>query len=164
MDQPRVERRLSAILVADVVGYSRLIEANETATIAAVKDLRREIVEPAVAENRGRIVKLMGDGILCEFGSVVDAVACAVAIQNEMAEPAPDAPPARLLVLRIGINLGDIVVDGEDILGDAVNVASRLQQLCEPGGVLISGTAYDHMQGKLGLPLETSSGRSGATR
>jgi len=141
-------------MVADVVGYSRLIEANEAATIAAVRELRKDIVEPAVAENRGRIVKLMGDGILAEFGSVVDAVACAVAIQHEMAEPAPDAPPARLLVLRIGINLGDIVVDGDDILGDAVNVAARLQQLCEPGGVLISGTAYDHMQGKLGLPLD----------
>lgn len=141
-------------MVADVVGYSRLIQANEAATIAAVRELRKDIVEPAVVENRGRIVKLMGDGILAEFGSVVDAVACAVAIQNEMAEPAPDAPPARLLVLRIGINLGDIVVDGEDILGDGVNVAARLQQLCEPGGVLISGTAYDHMQGKLGLPLD----------
>lgn len=141
-------------MVADVVGYSRLIQANEAATIAAVRELRKDIVEPAVAENRGRIVKLMGDGILAEFGSVVDAVACAVAIQHEMAEPAPDAPPARLLVLRIGINLGDIVVDGDDILGDGVNVAARLQQLCEPGGVLISGTAYDHMQGKLGLPLD----------
>ena len=96
----------------------------------------------------------MGDGMLIEFGSIVDAVACAVAIQKELADPAADASPSRLLVLRIGINLGDIVVDGDDVLGDAVNIAARLEQLCEPGGVLISGTAYDHMQGKLGLPLD----------
>ena len=96
----------------------------------------------------------MGDGMLVEFGSIVDAVACAVAIQKELADPAADASPSRLLVLRIGINLGDVVVDGADVLGDAVNIAARLEQLCEPGGVLISGTAYDHMQGKLGLPLD----------
>ena len=154
MDQTRVERRLSAILVADVVGYSRLIEADEGATIAAVRALRVEVIEPLVASHRGRVVKSMGDGMLIEFGSIVDAVACAVAIQKELADPAADASPSRLLVLRIGINLGDVVVDGADVLGDAVNIAARLEQLCEPGGVLISGTAYDHMQGKLGLPLD----------
>jgi len=154
MEEARVERRLSAILVADVVGYSRLIEADEAATISAVKALRAEVIEPLVASHNGRVVKSMGDGILVEFGSVVDAVACAVAIQKELADAEADASPSRLLVLRIGINLGDIVVDGEDVLGDAVNIAARLEQICEPGGVLISGTAYDHMQGKLGLPLD----------
>src|SRR5207244_2544499 len=106
------------------------------------------------SEHNGRIVKLMGDGVLLEFGSVVDAVACAVAIQKELAEPQEGATAEHLLVLRIGINLGDVIVDGDDVLGDAVNIAARLQQLCQPGGVLISGTAYDHMQGKLGLPLD----------
>ena len=154
MDQTRVERRLSAIMVADVVGYSRLIEADEAATIAAVKALRVEVIEPLVASHRGRVVKSMGDGMLIEFGSIVDAVACAVAIQKELADPRRMPRPSRLLVLRIGINLGDVVVDGADVLGDAVNIAARLEQLCEPGGVLISGTAYDHMQGKLGLPLD----------
>jgi TolB-like protein/class 3 adenylate cyclase len=150
----RVERRLSAIMVVDVVGYSHLIEVDETATIAAVRALRVEVIEPLTATHNGRIVKLMGDGVLLEFGSVVDAVACAVAIQKELADPKEDATAEHLLVLRIGINLGDVVVDGSDLLGDAVNIAARLQQLCAPGGVLISGTAYDHMQGKLGLPLD----------
>ena len=154
MDTRRVERRLSAIMVADVVGYSRLIEADEEATLAAVRALRVEVIAPLVASHNGRIVKLMGDGVLLEFGSVVDAVACAVAIQKELAEPQEGASPGHLLVLRIGINLGDIVVEGDDVLGDAVNIAARLQQLCKPGGVLISGTAYDHMQGRLGLPLD----------
>jgi TolB-like protein/class 3 adenylate cyclase len=154
METARVERRLSAIMVADVVGYSHLIRVDEASTLGAVKALRAEIVEPLVASHSGRIVKSMGDGLLIEFGSVVDAVACAVAVQKELAEPEPGASPAHLLVLRIGINLGDVVVDGDDVLGDAVNIATRLEQKCQPGGVLISGTAYDHMQGKLGLPLD----------
>jgi TolB-like protein/class 3 adenylate cyclase/tetratricopeptide (TPR) repeat protein len=155
METARIERRLSAIMVADVVGYSHLIQVDEAATLAAVKALRAEIVDPLVATHSGRVVKSMGDGVLVEFGSVVDAVACAVAVQKELAsEPEPGASPARLLVLRIGVNLGDVVVDGDDLLGDAVNIAARLEQKCQPGGVLISGTAFDHLQGKLGLPLD----------
>lgn len=154
MEHERVERRLSAIMVADVVGYSHLMEVDEAATVAAVRALRAEVIEPLAAAHNGRIIKFMGDGVLLEFGSVVDAVACAVAIQKDLAEPQEDASPGHLLVLRIGINLGDVVVDGSDVLGDAVNIAARMQQLCQPGGVLISGTAYDHMQGKLGLPLD----------
>src|SRR6185369_15299182 len=102
----------------------------------------------------GRIVKLMGDGALVEFGSVVDAVTCAVALQKNLATRQADVPPDRRIVFRIGINLGDVIVEGGDLLGDGVNVAARLEQLCPAGGVLISGTAYDHMKGKLDLPLD----------
>ncbi len=154
MDSARVDRRLSAILVADVVGFSRLIEADEAATLAAMRSLSAEVVDPQIEENNGRVVKEMGDGILVEFASVVDAVSCAVAIQTQLAAHQADVPAERRIVLRIGINLGDVVVDGEDIFGDGVNVAARLEPLADPGGILISGTAYDHMQGKLGLPLD----------
>jgi class 3 adenylate cyclase/TolB-like protein len=150
----RAERRLAAILAADIVGYSRLIEQDEAATLAAIRDLRREVVDPLLAEHRGRIVKLMGDGAIAEFGSVVDAVACAVAIQKDAGARQAEVPAERRIVFRMGVNLGDVVVEGDDLLGDGVNVAARLEQLCEPGGVLVSGTAYDHLQGRLGLPLE----------
>jgi class 3 adenylate cyclase/TolB-like protein len=152
--EERAERRLAAILAADIVGYSRLIEQDEAATLAAIRDLHRQVIDPLLAEHRGRIVKLMGDGAIAEFTSVVDAVTCAVAIQERVAQRQEETAPDRRIVLRIGINLGDVVVDGDDLLGDGVNVAARLEQLCEPGGVLVSGTAYDHLQGKLGLPLE----------
>jgi TolB-like protein/class 3 adenylate cyclase len=154
MAEAHAERRLAAILAADVVGYSRLIEQDEAATLAALKDLRRQVIDPLLAEHKGRIVKLMGDGALVEFASVVDAVACAVAVQRGVAERQAEVPPERRIVFRIGINLGDVVVEGEDLLGDGVNIAARLEQLAEPGGVLISGTAYDHLQGRLGLPIE----------
>jgi adenylate cyclase len=150
----QVERRLAAIMAADIVGYSGLVEQDEAGTFEAIKDLRREVIDPLLAERHGRIVKLMGDGAIVEFGSVVDAVACAVAIQRGVAERQAGAPAERRIVFRIGINLGDVVVEGDDLLGDGVNVAARLEQLCEPGGVLVSGTAYDHLQGKLGLPLD----------
>jgi class 3 adenylate cyclase len=150
--QPK--RRLAAIMAADIVGYSRLIEQDEAGTLAAIRDLRREVIDPLLAQSNGRIVKLMGDGAIVEFGSVVDAVACAAAIQKKVAERQVELPPDRRIVFRIGVNLGDVVVDGDDLLGDGVNVAARLEQLCEPGGVLVSGTAYDHLQGKLDLPLE----------
>jgi class 3 adenylate cyclase/TolB-like protein/Tfp pilus assembly protein PilF len=150
----RAERRLAAILAADIVGYSRLIEQDEAGTLAAIKDLRREVIDPLLAEHHGRVVKLMGDGAIAEFGSVVDAVACAVAIQKSTAACQAETPPEQSIVFRMGVNLGDVVVEGEDLLGDGVNVAARLEQLCEPGGVLVSGTAYDHLQGRLGLPLE----------
>jgi TolB-like protein/class 3 adenylate cyclase/tetratricopeptide (TPR) repeat protein len=149
-----VERRLVAILAADVVGYSRLVEQDETGTLTAIRELRRAAIDPLLAEHKGRIVKLMGDGALVEFASVVDAVVCAVAVQKTAAARQVEIPPERRIVFRIGINLGDVVVEGEDLLGDGVNVAARLQQLCEPGGVLVSGTTYDHLQGKLALPLE----------
>ena len=141
-------------LAADIVGYSRLVERDEAGTLAAIKALREEAIDPLLAEHQGRIVKLMGDGAIVEFGSVVDAVACAVAMQKAVAERQAETPAERRIVFRIGINLGDVVVDGDDLLGDGVNVAARLEQLCEPGGVLVSGTAYDQLQGKLGLPLE----------
>ena len=149
-----VERRLVAILAADVVGYSHLVEKDEAGTLAALKALRREVIDPLLAEHHGRIVKLMGDGALAEFGSVVDAVACAVAVQKGVAEQQADVPAERRIVFRIGVNLGDVVVEGDDLLGDGVNIAARLEQICQPGGVMISGTAYDHLQGKLGLPME----------
>ncbi|MBQ0820695.1 tetratricopeptide repeat protein [Microvirga sp. HBU67558] len=149
-----VERRLAAILAADVVGYSHLIEQDEAATLSALKDLRHKVIEPLLAAHHGRIVKLMGDGAIAEFGSVVDAVACAVGVQKGAAERQADVPAEHRIVFRIGINLGDVVVEGEDLLGDGVNVAARLEQLCEPGRVLVSGTAYDHLQGKLDLTLD----------
>ena len=154
MTEPRMERRLSAIMVADIVGYSRLVEADESGTLSVVRALRAEAMEPCIADHKGRVVKLMGDGVLAEFGSVVDAVACAVAFQTAVAARQREVPSASRIVFRIGINLGDVVVEGDDLMGDAVNVAQRLEQLCEPGRVLISGTAYDHLQGKLGLPLD----------
>src|SRR5919106_6360583 len=150
--QPK--RRLAAIMAADIVGYSRLIEQDEAHTLASIRNLRHGVIDPLLAEHRGRIVKLMGDGAIAEFGSVVDAVACAVAIQKSAAARQAEIPPERRIVFRMGVNLGDVVVEGEDLLGDGVNVAARLEQLCPPGGVLISGTAYDHMKGKLGLPLD----------
>ncbi|MFO1075970.1 MAG: adenylate/guanylate cyclase domain-containing protein, partial [Geminicoccaceae bacterium] len=150
----RAERRLAAILAADIVGYSRLVEQDEAGTLAAIRELRDQAIGPLLAEHKGRIVKLMGDGAIVEFASVVDAVACAVAIQQAVAERQAESLPERRIVFRIGINLGDVVVDGDDLLGDGVNVAARLEQLCEPGGVLVSGTAFDHLQGRLGLPLE----------
>ena len=150
----RAERRLAAILAADIVGYSRLVEEDEAATLAAIRELRASPIDPLLAEHKGRIVKLMGDGAIVEFASVVDAVACAVAIQKAVADRQVKTAPDRRIVFRIGTNLGDVVVDGDDLLGDGVNVAARLEQLCEPGGVLVSGTAFDHLQGRLGLPLE----------
>jgi TolB-like protein len=154
MADPHPERRLAAILAADVVGYSRLVEEDEAATLAALKSLRQQVIDPLLAEHKGRIVKLMGDGALVEFGSVVDAVACAVAVQRAVAEHQADVPVKRRIVFRIGINLGDVVVEGEDLLGDGVNIAARLEQLCEPGGMVVSGTAYDHLAGKLACDLE----------
>jgi class 3 adenylate cyclase/TolB-like protein/Tfp pilus assembly protein PilF len=154
MAAARAERRLAAILVADVVSYSRLVEQDEAGTLSALRTLRREVIDPLLAEHHGRIVKLMGDGAIAEFASVVDAVACAVAMQKGVAERQAEVPAGQRIVLRIGVNLGDVVVEGDDLLGDGVNIAARLEQVCEPGGVMISGTTYDQLQGKLGLPLE----------
>jgi TolB-like protein/class 3 adenylate cyclase len=149
-----VERRLAAILAADVVGYSRLVEQDEADTLSALKTLRCGVIEPLLTEHHGRIVKLIGDGAIAEFSSVVDAVACAVAVQKRVAASQVSQPPERRIVFRMGVNLGDVVVEGDDLLGHGVNIAARLEQICEPGGVLISGPAYDQLQGKLNLPIE----------
>jgi adenylate cyclase len=149
MTLSQVERRLAAILVADVVGYSRQVEADEARTLAALKDLRQTVLEPLLAEHGGRLVKLLGDGLIAEFGSVVGAVACAAAIQAQVAGRQEQVPPERRIILRIGVNLGDVVIEGDDLLGDGVNIAARLEQICEPGGVMISGAAYDQLPGKL---------------
>ncbi|WP_082145893.1 adenylate/guanylate cyclase domain-containing protein [Microvirga massiliensis] len=153
MPSARTQRRLAAILAADVVGYSSLVERDEEATLFSLRDLRREVIDPLLAQHEGRIVKLMGDGALVEFASVVDAVACALSVQAGVAARQEKVPAEHRIVLRMGINLGDVVVEGEDLLGDGVNIAARLEQLSEPGGVLISGTAFDHLQGKLNVPL-----------
>jgi class 3 adenylate cyclase len=143
-----VERRLTAILAADVVGYSRLMGEDEVGTLARLKACRRELVDPAIEEFNGRIVKLMGDGALVEFASVVDAVKCAAAIQRRMAGHDQGAPEEQRIQFRLGVNLGDVIVDGSDIYGDGVNVAARLESLAQPGGICVSGTAFDHVVNK----------------
>ena len=149
-----MERRLAAILAADVVGYSRLMEADEADTLARLKSTRENLIDPKIAAHKGRIVKLMGDGALIEFSSVVDAVGCAVEIQRTMAECNAELPKEKQLEFRIGVNLGDVIVEGQDIYGDGVNVAARLEGLAEPGGVLISGTAFDQVERKLDFGFE----------
>ena len=144
----RTERRLAAILSADVVGYSRLMGADEAGTLARLKALRLHVIDPVTAGHGGRIVKLMGDGALVEFASAVDAVACAVAVQRRVAE-ADDDPEDRRIAFRIGVNLGDVIVDGDDIYGDGVNIAARLQEIADVGGVAISANAHEQVEGKL---------------
>jgi TolB-like protein/Tfp pilus assembly protein PilF len=148
MSSLRVERRLAAILAADVVGYSRLLEADEAGTLDTLRRVRKQLFNPLVAEHRGRIVKLMGDGAIVEFASVVDAVACAVAFQNSVATDQAQSSSDRQIAFRIGINLGDVVVEGEDLLGDGVNVASRLEGLAEPGGICVSDAVQRQLDGK----------------
>ncbi len=149
-----MERRLAAILAADMVGYSRLMEADEASTIARQKAHRAELIDPKIADYHGRIVKTTGDGLLVEFPSVVDAVDCAIAIQQAMAEREADIPEDRRMSYRIGINLGDIVLDGGDIFGTGVNMASRLQELAEPGGIWISQSVYEQVRHILRLNCE----------
>ncbi len=144
-----MERRLAAVLAADVAGYSTLMAANETQTLARLKALLRDIIKPRIQQFSGRLVKLMGDGLLVEFASTVNAVSCAVEIQNALLEHEQPYPESERICLRVGINLGDIIIDGEDIFGDGVNVAARLEGLAEPGGICISGTAFDTIDGKL---------------
>src|ERR1700724_2701607 len=135
MSERKVERRLAAILAADVVGYSRLVGEDEEGTLEKLKVLRRTVADPKIKEHRGRVVRTMGDGLLVEFASVVDAVRCAVEIQREMALRNADLPADRRIEFRIGINLGDIIKDGREIYGDGVNVAARLEALATPGGI-----------------------------
>jgi adenylate cyclase len=150
----RVERRLAAILAADVAGYSRLIGADESGTLERLKALRRELFDPKITEHRGRLVKTTGDGLLVEFGSVVDALHCACEVQREMALRNADAPSDNRIEYRIGINVGDIVVDDGDIFGDGVNVAARLEALAEPGSICVAARVQEDAAGKLDLVFE----------
>src|SRR6201981_1895059 len=150
----RVERRLAAILAADVANYSRLMGADEEGTLARLKALRRELADPKIKEHRGRIVKTTGDGLLIEFVSVVDAVRCAVEVQREMAERNADVSPDCRIEFRMGIHLGDIIRDGRDIYGDGVNVAARLEALAEPGGICVSRVVRDQVRDKLAFSFE----------
>jgi TolB-like protein/class 3 adenylate cyclase/tetratricopeptide (TPR) repeat protein len=150
-----VERKLAAILAADVVGYSRLMGEDEAGTLARLKEHRRELIDPKISEHKGRIVKTTGDGILIEFPSVVEAVACAVAVQRGMAERNVATPEEQRIVFRVGVNLGDIIIgDDNDIHGDGVNVAARLEGIAEPGGICVSGTVRDHIGDRLDLAFE----------
>jgi class 3 adenylate cyclase/pimeloyl-ACP methyl ester carboxylesterase len=146
-----MQRRLAAILAADVVGYSRLMSIDEMGTHTSLKTHRRELIDSAIAKHSGRIVKTTGDGMLVEFASVVDAVSCAVYIQRDMVSRNAGIAEDKRIVFRIGINVGDIIIDGDDIFGDGVNIAARLETLCEPGGVCISRTANDQIRDKLSL-------------
>jgi adenylate cyclase len=144
-----VERRLAAILAADMVGYSRLMEADEAGTLARLKTHRLELIDPAISKQRGRIIKTTGDGLLVEFQSVADAVQCAVEIQHRMMRRNADVAPARWIQFRIGINLGDVIFEENDLFGDGVNVAARLQELAEPGGICVSGAVRDQVGDRL---------------
>ena len=148
MPEP-VERKLAAILAADIVGYSRLIGLDEEDTLARLRALRRELIDPTIAEHRGRIFKTTGDGILVEFASVVDAVRCAVAVQRATAAREATFVQERRIEFRVGINLGDVVVEGDDILGDGVNIAARLEAIAAPGGICLSRAAFDQVEGKI---------------
>jgi adenylate cyclase len=149
MDVPGPERRLAAVLAADMVGYSRLMEVDETGTLARLKTHRIELIDPAIAKNHGRIIKTTGDGMLVEFRSVADAVLCAAEIQRRMARRNSDVAPARWMQFRIGINLGDVIVEDNDIFGDGVNVAARLEMIADPGGICVSGAVRDQVGQRL---------------
>src|SRR6516165_752348 len=151
MAEARVERRLAAILAADIAGYSRLMGTDEVGTLAALKAHRREIVDPAIAQHHGRIVKTTGDGMLVEFASAVDAVSCAVAVQEKMAD---QTAKGSLIQFRVRINIGDIIIDGDDIFGDGVNLAARVENECEPGGVYLSDDAFRQVRGKTSLAFD----------
>lgn len=149
-----MERRLAAILAADVVGYSRLMGEDEAGTLVALKTHREELINLKIAEHSGRIVKLMGDGALVEFASVVDAVHCAVSIQQAMVDRSAGVPKTKRIRFRIGINLGDMIVEGDDLYGDGVNIAARLESLAEPGGICVSRTVFNHVKNKVALDFE----------
>ncbi len=149
-----MERRLAAILAADVVGYTRLMEADESGTLAALKAHREDVIIPKVADHKGRVVKLLGDGLLVEFPSVVEAVQCALEVQRELSTRNTNVPEDKRIEFRIGVNLGDIIVDDDDIYGDGVNIAARLEGLAEPGGICVSSTVFNHVDGKADLVFE----------
>src|SRR5438105_4276708 len=149
-----MERRLSAMLAGDVVGYSRLMSADEAGTLEALKTARADFVDGRIAQHQGRIVKLTGDGMLVEFASVVNAVRCAAEIQRAMRDRNVDLPQDRRIEFRIGVNLGDVIVEGDDIFGDGVNVAARLESVAKPGGIAISHSVRDHVGNRLKLAFE----------
>ena len=159
MKQP-VERRLAAILAADVAGYSRLMGADEEGTLERLKAHRRELIDPKIREHRGRIVKTTGDGMLVEFPSVVDAVRCAVEVQRAMVDRNAEVPEDKRITFRIGVNLGDVIIDGDDIYGDGVNIAARLEALAEPGGICISRAVRNQIRDKLPYTFEDMGERS----
>src|SRR5437899_479719 len=154
MNSDRVERRLAAILAMDIAGYSRLMGADEEGTLAALKAIRRDLFDLKIKEHRGRIVKTTGDGLLVEFASVVDAVRCAVEVQREMTERNADVPTEQRIDFRVGINVGDIISDENDIYGDGVNVAARLEALAEPGGICVSRVVRDQVRDKVDFGFE----------
>jgi TolB-like protein/class 3 adenylate cyclase/Flp pilus assembly protein TadD len=154
MSEARVERRLAAILAVDVAGYSRLMGEDEEGTLAALRAVRRELGDPKIAEHRGRIVKTTGDGLLVEFASVVDAVRCAVEVQREMIARNAAVPAQRRIEFRMGINLGDIIIEDGDIFGDGVNIAARLEALAEPGGICLSAAAHEQVRDRLDIAFE----------
>ncbi|TIV93619.1 MAG: adenylate/guanylate cyclase domain-containing protein, partial [Mesorhizobium sp.] len=151
---PPLNRKLLAILALDMVGYSKATEIDEAGTIGRLRAIRADVTDTAIALHQGRIVKLLGDGALVVFDSVVDAVICAAEIQKAVAVRNGELPEHERIVFRIGINLGDVALVDGDVYGDGVNVAARIEQLADPGGVMVSGTAYDHLQGKLDWPLD----------
>jgi adenylate cyclase len=154
MSEQAPRRRLAAILAADVVGYSRMMQADEAGTLTALKARRRDILQPLVTKFHGRVVKLMGDGVLIEYASAVDAITCAVELQAAMAAANTSWPEDRHVVLRIGINLGDVMVEGTDLYGDGVNIAARLEALAEPGSIFLSQTVFGHVRGKVQVSFE----------
>jgi adenylate cyclase len=154
MTEERVQRRLAAILAADVVGYSRLMGTDEVGTLSRLKQSLADVVKPQVAAHSGRIFKLMGDGALIEFASAVDAVVCAVEIQNKIAERNAQLPEERRILYRIGINVGDVIIEGDDVYGDGVNVAARVEALADPGGIYISRTARDQVRDRIPINIE----------
>jgi adenylate cyclase len=160
MEEPGVERRLAAVLAADVVGYSRLMEVDETGTLARLKTHRLELIDPAIAKNKGRIIKTTGDGLLVEFQSVTEAVQCAAEVQRRMARRNADVSAARSIQFRIGINIGDVIVEHGDIFGDGVNVAARLEALADPGGVCVSAAVRDQVGDRLDVDFEDLGERS----
>src|SRR6516164_1221267 len=147
-------RRLAAILAADVAGYSRLMGTDEEGTLERLKALRHDLLDPKIAEHHGRIVKTTGDGMLVEFASVVDAVRCEVEVQQAMPERNPGVAADNRIELRIGINLGDVIVEGDDIYGDGVNIAARIEALGDAGGVFVSNTVHDHARDRLPFLFE----------
>src|SRR5437762_7880573 len=154
MADERLQRRLTAILAVDTAGYSRLMGADEEGTLARLKAHRHALLDPKIAEHQGRIVKTTGDGLLAEFASVVDALRCAIEIQRGMLERNADVPQERRIEFRVGINVGDIIIEGDDIFGDGVNVAARLEGLAEPGGICVSGRVQEDALGKLDIAFE----------
>src|SRR5271166_230770 len=154
MASERIERKLAAIVAADVAGFSRLVAADEESTVTRLKAHRNSLIDPKIAEHGGRIVKTTGDGMLVEFASVVDALRCVVEIQRGMQERNADVPKEKRVDFRFGVNVGDVIVDGNDIYGDGVNVAARLEDLAEPGGVLVAGVVHDQVRGKLSFSFD----------